>query len=223
MPSWVVWVIVAIVVIAVIAAIVAASSKKKQERNRTRAGELREQAAAQAAGLQQREAHAKETEARAAEARAEADRKQAEAERLQAEARDRKQTADGYREQHAENLRQADELDPDVDTRHEGYTGPEGLAEHERETHRSDADVTGTGTHRHSGDLADHEGADRETATHETATHETAGHESGHETTGQETTGQHSAETTTVTHPDGRTETVSAPDTDTTDGGTHRA
>ncbi len=209
MPSWVVWVIVAIVVIAAIAAIVVASSKKKQERNRTRAGELREQAAAQAAGLQQREAHAKETEARAAEARAEADRKQAEAERLQAEARDRKQTAEGYREQHAENLRQADELDPDVDTRHEGYTGPEGLAEHERETHRSDDDVTGTGTgtHRHSGDLADHESA------------ETA----GHETTGQETTGQHSAETTTVTHPDGRTETVSAPDTDTTDGGTHRA
>ena len=216
MPSWVVWVIVAIVVIAVIAAIVAASSKKKQERNRTRAGELREQAAAQAAGLQQREAHAKETEARAAEARAEADRKQAEAERLQAEARDRKQTAEGYREQHAENLRQADELDPDVDTRHEGYTGPEGLAEHERETHRSDADVTGTGpgTHRHSGDVADHESATRETATHETA---------GHETTGQQTTGQHSAETTTVTHPDGRTETVSAPDADTTDGGTHRA
>jgi hypothetical protein len=147
MPSWVIWVIVAIVVIAVIAAVVAATSKKKQERNRTRAGELREQAAAQATGVQQREAHAKETEARAAEARAEADRKQAEAERLQAEARDRQQTAEGYRDQHAENLRQADELDPDVDTRREDYTGPEGLAEHER----------GAGTHRHTEDLAGHE------------------------------------------------------------------
>ena len=82
MPSWVIWVIVAIVVIAVIAAVVAASNKKKQERNRTRAAELREQAAAQATGVQQREAHAKETEAQAAAARAEADRKQAEAERL---------------------------------------------------------------------------------------------------------------------------------------------
>ena len=195
MPSWVVWVIVAIVVIAVIAAVVAASSKKKQERNRTRAGELREQAAAQAAGVAQREAHAKETEAHAAQARAEADRKRAEADRLEAEARDRQQTAEGYRDQHAENLRQADELDPDVDTRREDYTGPEGLAEHERDTHRSDVDETGTGTHRHAGDVADHE-----------------------------TDTEHSAEkTTTVTHPDGSTETVSAPDANTTDGGTHRA
>ena len=128
MPSWLIWVIVAIIVIAVIAAVVAASTKRKQERNRTRAGELREQAAAQATGLQQREAHARETEARAAEARAEADRKQAEAERLEAEARDRHETAAGYRDQHAENLRRADELDPDVDTRRDDYEPPAAAA-----------------------------------------------------------------------------------------------
>ena len=69
MPSWLIWVIVAIVVVAVIAAVVATSNKKKQERNRTRAAELREQAVAQASGVQQREAHAKETEAKAAQAR----------------------------------------------------------------------------------------------------------------------------------------------------------
>ena len=65
----------------------------------------------------------------------------------------------------------------------------------ERDTHRSDADETGTGTHRHAGDLADHE-----------------------------TDTEHPAEkTTTVTHPDGSAETVSAPDANTTNGGTHRA
>ena len=128
MPSWLIWVIVAIILIAVIAAVVAASTKRKRAKNRTRAGELREQAAAQATGLQQREAHARETEARAAEARAEADRKQAEAERLEAEARDRHETAAGYRGQHVENLRRADELDPDVDTTDEGYEPPAAAA-----------------------------------------------------------------------------------------------
>ncbi len=73
--------------------------------------------------MQQREAHAKETEAKAAEARAEADRKQAEAERLEAEATERQHAAEGYREQHADHLRQADELDPDVDTKQRRLRG----------------------------------------------------------------------------------------------------
>ena len=149
MPSWVIWVIVAIVVIAALAAVIAASRKKKQEHNRTRAAELREQAAAQASGVAQREAHAKETEAKAAAARAEADRKQAEAERLQAEAQDRQRTAEGYREQHAENLRQADELDPDVNTKRDDYTGPEGVSDRGRDGHGSESDATG----QHSGAL----------------------------------------------------------------------
>jgi type II secretory pathway pseudopilin PulG len=127
MSSWLIWVIVAIIVIAVIAAViaaVAAANKRKQENNRNRAGELREQAAAQATGLQQREAHARETEARAAQARAEADRKQAEADRLEAEAADRHGTADSYRQEHEEHLRRADELDPDVDTSRDDYVPP---------------------------------------------------------------------------------------------------
>ena len=205
MPSWLIWVIVAIIVIAVIAAVVAASTKRKREQHRTRAGELREQAAAQATGLQQREAHARETEARAAEVRAEAERKQAEADRLEAEARDRHETAAGYRDQHAENLRRADELDPDVDTSHDGYVPPA-------------AETAGT-TDGHRG----HDRLDGETT-------ETASEHS------RDATHAHTDDGTTVTHPDGSTETVTSSSGAATDdhakgdpsdprleGGTHRA
>lgn len=182
MPSRIMWIIVAVVVvIVVLAAVIAVSRKKHQERNRTRAAELRDQAAGEASGVAQREAHARETEARAAAARAEADRSQAEAERLQAEAQDRKQSAEGYREQHAENLRQADELDPDVNTKSKDYAGPEGLG-------------TGRGTH-------------------DAGTHDS----------GRQTDGEHPDETTTVTHPDGSTEAVTAPEAPDPDAGSHRA
>ena len=220
MPSWLIWVIVAIIVIAVIAAVIAASTKRKQQQRRTRAGELREQAAAQATGLQQREAHARETEARAAEARAEADRKQAEAERLEAEARDRHETAAGYRDQHAENLRRADELDPDVDTKHDGYEPPAAAA---------GAETTGT-TDGHR--VHDRLGGETTESTEAAPEHSRdAAHEHRHEGTHE-----HTDDGTTVTHPDGSTETVTQSSASSTDdqakgdpsdprleGGTHRA
>jgi hypothetical protein len=213
MPSWLIWVIVAIILIAVIAAVVAASTKRKRAKNRTRAGELREQAAAQATGLQQREAHARETEARAAEARAEADRKQAEAERLEAEARDRHQTAAGYRGQHVENLRRADELDPDVDTTDEGYEPPA---------------AAGTGTAATTDRPRAHDRIEGETTPGQPPA---AANEHGHDKTHEDTD-----DGTTVTHPDGSTETVTRSSGRSTDdqakgdpsdprleGGTHRA
>ena len=46
--------------------------------------------------------------------RAEAERKAAEAERLEVEAADRAASAARVRDEHRENVRQADELDPDV-------------------------------------------------------------------------------------------------------------
>lgn len=204
MPTWLIIVIVAVVVLGIIAAVVAASNKKKTERNRTRAGELREEAAAQATGIQQREARAKETEAEAAQARAEADRKQAEAQRLEAEATERQRAAAEHREQHQEHLRQADELDPDVDTRRDDYTGPEG--------------ATTSPT------------ADHDTAGHETRVQDRLG---GQHTAPHETDTHGSSDTATVTHPDGSTETVSEPHPAPTtgdpaadgsyEGGTHRA
>jgi hypothetical protein len=225
MPSWLIWVIVAIIVIAVIAAVVAASTKRKKQQNRTRAGELREQAAAQATGLQQREAHARETEARAAEARAEAERKQAEADRLEAEARDRHETAAGYRDQHVENLRRADELDPDVDTRDEAYTAPETAGTTAGTTGGTTGGTTaGTPAGAAEGDRVH----DRLGGTPEpTATAEHTGH------TGQARHAGPADDGTTVTHPDGSTETVTPPTAgeqakgDPSDprleGGTHRA
>jgi hypothetical protein len=176
MPSWLIWVIIAVVVIAVIVAVVVAGSRKKKERDRVRAGELREQAAAQASGLQQREAAARETEAEAAAARAEAERKQAEAERLEAQAGDRHRAAGAAREEHQEHLRRADQVDPDVNTKHDDYVAPD--ATDAERTH------TGAGTTEH-GRTAE-------------------------------------PEPTTVTHPDGTTESVSDPGA-TDQGGTHRA
>jgi hypothetical protein len=126
--SWIIWVVIAIVVIAILAAIVLAGGKKKKERDREHAGELRDQAAARAPELKKTEAHARETEAQAAAARAEADRKQAEADRLEAEATNRHQSAAEIRDEHQEHLRKADELDPDVNTKSEDYTGPDTAA-----------------------------------------------------------------------------------------------
>jgi flagellar biosynthesis GTPase FlhF len=124
MPEWVTWLIVAVIAVAIVAAIAMAAARRKKEANRVRASELRERAAVQTTEVQKREAHARETEAEAAAARAEADRKQAEAQRLAAEAEDRRRSAETQREEHERHLREADELDPDVNTRSEDYTGP---------------------------------------------------------------------------------------------------
>ncbi len=218
MPSWVIWVIVAIVVVAVIAAILAASKKKKQERDRTRASEIREEAAEKATTVQQREARAKETEAEAAAARAEADRKQAEAQRLEAEATERQRAAEEHRAEHQDHLRRADELDPDVDTKHDDYVAPgtEGAA-------ATDSQTQGTGP-RTAGDLAD-----GTTATETHHEHGVDGHADGdrvHDRLGGQDTSVDgdSSSTATVTHPDGSTETVNDPASGSTaDGGTHRA
>jgi hypothetical protein len=128
MPQWLIWVIVALVVLAVIAAIVMAAGKKKKERDRVEASRLREEAAARGPELQKREAAARETEAEAAAARAEAERRQAQADRLEAEAADRHRAANDVRDEHHGRLQQADELDPDVNTKSKDYTAPDTAA-----------------------------------------------------------------------------------------------
>jgi hypothetical protein len=178
MPDWLIWVIIAIVVVAIIAALVVAANKKKKERDRSRAGEIREQASTQAATVQQREAHARETEAQAAQARAEADRKQAEADRLEAEARERADKAGAHRQEHEENLRRADELDPDVNTKSDDYAGPG--------TTRAQAGGEGR-THEHVG-----ENNDQTTVTHPDGSTETVADRG---TTGQHAEGTESTQT----------------------------
>ena len=75
-----------------------------------------------------RYAAARETEAEAAAARAEAERRQAQADRLEAEAADRHRAATDVRDEHQGRLQQADELDPDVNTKSKDYTGPDTAA-----------------------------------------------------------------------------------------------
>ena len=111
----IIWlVVVAVVVIAIIAAVAAAANKRKKAHNRERAAEIREYATTQATKLEKHEARARETEAAAAASRAEAERKAAEAQRLEAEAAERQHVAAAHRDEHQEQLRRADELDPDV-------------------------------------------------------------------------------------------------------------
>ena len=185
---WVIVIVVVLVLIAVVVGIVSMARKRRETAHRERAGELREHAATQATGLQQHDARAKETEARAAQAKAEAERKQAEAPRLEAEAQDRRRAADEHREQHHETLREADELDPDVDTDHEEYRGPDGVQS-------VDQDRVPESSQHHD------QGGEHAAATTHTGTDE-------------------AEPTRTVTHPDGRTESVQDPDRT---EGSHRA
>ena len=112
--SWILIAAVVVVVVVAVALAVTAGKRKRQEADRSRAAELRDQAATQTVGIEQREAHVRETEARAETARAEAEQKLAQAERLEAEAQDRRSTVGEYRARHADSLREADEIDPDV-------------------------------------------------------------------------------------------------------------
>jgi len=90
---------------------------RKQENRREQAGELRERAERDESSVRKRESAAAETDAEARRARAEADSKRAEAERLEAEARDRGHEAAASRDDQHDQLRQADELDPDGNPR----------------------------------------------------------------------------------------------------------
>jgi FtsZ-interacting cell division protein ZipA len=162
MSPWV-WIVIALVVVALLAVVAVMANRKKRERNRAQAAELREKALHESTDVQKREALARETEAKAAASRAEADRKAAEAERLEAEAHQRAQAAGQRREEHQERLRQADDLDPDVKHaapttapseggRHAGATADEtsqaGYAQDGNGAHATDDTSTSGGTHR---------------------------------------------------------------------------
>ena len=96
--------VVVVIVIVVVATML--SRKRKVEANRHEAAEIREQARTDEIGAREREAKA---------ARAEADAQQAEveAERLREESRARQEEAEKVRAGTQEQLRKADELDPD--------------------------------------------------------------------------------------------------------------
>ena len=102
-------IVVAVVILAAIAFAVMASRNKKKQRDRERAAELREQAAAQASGVQQHETGAREAQAAAEQARAEAERRKAEADRLEAEASERARAAQRVRDEATAALQRFDD------------------------------------------------------------------------------------------------------------------
>jgi len=121
--STIIWIVVAVlVVLAVIAVAVRMSGSRKQDRQRSKAGDIRQQAASEESTVRQHEAEAAEQDALARQARAEADRKAAEAEKLQLGAEERGEQATAKRTEHSDRLRSADEVDPDVPDRGVGNT-----------------------------------------------------------------------------------------------------
>ena len=146
--STIVWIVVAaVVVLALLAVIAMAMKKKRDEHNRGRANELREPAAAHSTGVQLRVAAARHPDAAARRAQAEADQKAAEAERLAAQASDKQSTAATYRQERDDNLRQADDLDPDAGKdKHDGDSDSSNDTTHQAGEHRADEHRVDDGT-----------------------------------------------------------------------------
>src|SRR6476469_4095443 len=114
MPTWLIWVIVIIVVLVVVGAVASMISKRRTEQRRARAEQLRAEASEKASGLA-------ESQRAADAARAKADLAAAEAERAREQAA---QAETGHQVEQASyegKLREADKLDPEVDTRAKDY------------------------------------------------------------------------------------------------------
>ena len=112
--TWV-WIVIAVVVVlAVVALLAAAANKKKVERRRAEAEQIRSDAHTHSAGVMDAERQAREAEQNAARARAEAERAEQQAAEA-ARARDMEHAT------HEDRIREADRIDPDVDTRSPDY------------------------------------------------------------------------------------------------------
>ena len=133
------WVIISLIILAVVAAvalIAIAMKRKKDQAARERASELRSEAAQTASTTQ-------EQEARAREASAEAERVRAQADKLDARAEQERTSYDMTRAQQEDALREADQLDPDVD-----HSSPEYRPDVEGgPSHRGEANEPGTRPH----------------------------------------------------------------------------
>jgi FtsZ-interacting cell division protein ZipA len=114
MPTWLIWVIVIVVVVLAVVAIVSMTSKRRTEQHRTRADELRAEASAKAGGLTESQRAADEAEAKAELA-------EAEAQRAREQAASAEQSHQVEQASYEDKLREADRLDPDVNTGSKEY------------------------------------------------------------------------------------------------------
>ena len=114
MPTWLIWVIAIVVVLVVIGALASMIGKRRTEQRRIRAEELRAEASVKAGGLA-------ESQRAADEARAKADLAAAEAERAREQAARAEQGHQVEQASYEGKLREADKLDPEVNTRAKDY------------------------------------------------------------------------------------------------------
>ena len=213
MDTWV-WIVIAVVVVlAVVALLAAAANKKKVERRRVEAEQIRTDAHAQSAGVIDAERQAREAEQNAARARAEAERAEQQAAEA-ARARDMEHAT------HEDRIREADRIDPDVDTRSPDYvpgTQP-GTAEPVREQGSGRVAEPGqrfdtrTGETLDGADHADHADRNGETAATGTGTH--AGTHAGTPTGSHAGTPEGAGPARHVDQPDGQTTNGTAPNTE---------
>jgi FtsZ-interacting cell division protein ZipA len=114
MPTWLIWVIVILVVLVVLGLIVSMMNKRKTEQKRARADELRTEATTQAGGLT-------ESQRQAEDARAKAELARSEAQRAEEQAAAAQQGHQVEQASYEDKLREADRVDPAVNTRSEDY------------------------------------------------------------------------------------------------------
>jgi predicted RNase H-like nuclease (RuvC/YqgF family) len=113
-PGWiVVYVIAALVVLGALAGAAMVSMRKRRERDQQRAGEIR-------ADVRQRENRMRQRDAEARRLAAESEQARAEADRLEAEAQVKRDVLERERAAREAQVREADELDPRSQGRHEG-------------------------------------------------------------------------------------------------------
>lgn len=108
-------VVIVVVVIALIGLVAASMRKKNRQDNAARAGQLREEADTRAAAIPETQAEAKVAQAQAEKARLES-------QRAEERATEASQAAAQQQAAHEDQIRAADRLDPDVDTRAEDYS-----------------------------------------------------------------------------------------------------
>lgn len=117
-----------VVVLAIIAVAMYLSRKRKTEADRNRAAEMREKAEAD-------QLAARDHEAKAARAEADAKAAEVEAERLRMQARGTQQEAETVRAGAEEQLRRADDVDPDVVTTERGDDQAQETRTHDAHPH----------------------------------------------------------------------------------------
>ena len=124
--STIIWIIVIVVIVLILLGLLASMmGKRRKERDRGRAEEIRTEATGRAASAQ-------DSQLQAQQAEAEAERKRIEAERAATQAAEARQGADVERARHEDQIREADRLDPDVDHKAADYEPrPLGESDHQ--------------------------------------------------------------------------------------------